>query len=96
MANTIFGGWHFDAKTALITAFVLPFLILLQAVVRKYVKLWGTYILEGIMYWLSRGFKRSLAGSLTLKRYCRLRLAEENRYLYVPSSLDIKLVLAVD
>jgi predicted NACHT family NTPase len=55
------------------------------------VKLWGSYAFEGLMYWLSRFFKRSLAGALTLKRYCRMRLAEENRYLFIPSSLDVKL-----
>lgn len=43
------------------------------------------------MYWVSRFIKHSLAGALTLKRYCRLQLAGQNQYLHVPSSLDIKL-----
>src|SRR5205809_7266492 len=91
MLRTFFSGWKFDLKTAVITILIGPVIIYFLAVLRKYVKTWGTYALEGLMYWLSRFFRRSLAGALTLKRYCRMRLAEENRYLFVPSSLDVKL-----
>ncbi len=91
MLKTLFSGWTFDVKTALVTLVATPVLIYVLLIIRKYVKAWGGYAVEGVMYWLSRVFTRSLAGSLTLKRYCRMRLAEDNRYLFVPSSLDVKL-----
>ena len=91
MLKSLFSGWKFDLKSSVITVLVAPVAIYFLAVLRKYVKVWGAYALEGMLYWLSRFFRRSLAGSLTLKRYCRMRLAEENRYLFVPSSLDVKL-----
>jgi hypothetical protein len=89
--SSIATGWKFDLKTSTITILVAPVALYFLAVLRKYLKLWGSYALEGVMYWVSRFLKRSLAGALTLKRYCRMRLAEENRYLFVPSSLDVKL-----
>jgi hypothetical protein len=65
--------------------------IFLLKIILKYLKEWGSYIIEGILYWLSRFIKSSFAWALTLKRYCRLQLAGENKYLYVPSRGDIKL-----
>lgn len=86
-----FSNWHFDVKSAVLSVVGLPLALYFLAILRKNLKSLGTYALEGVMYWVSRSFKHSLAGALTLKQYCRLRLAEENRYLLVPSSLDIKL-----
>ncbi len=68
-----------------------PLILYFIGIIRRNIKSSGTYALEGGMYWASRSLKRSLAGSLSLKQYCRLRLADENQYLFVPSSLDIKL-----
>jgi hypothetical protein len=91
LTATTVNGWKFDIRSSLVTIIVAPLAIFFLAIIKKYLKVWGAYLLEGLMYWASRAFKRSLAGSLTLKRYCRLRLAEDTRYLFVPSSLDVKL-----
>jgi predicted NACHT family NTPase len=89
--DKLMAGWRFDIRSAVVTLLLAPVLLMLLSIIRRYLKAWSSYILEGWMYWLSRLFNRTLAGSLTLRRYCRLRLAEENRYLYVPSRQDVKL-----
>jgi hypothetical protein len=46
-------------------------------------------VLDGLVYWGARYLGRSLYGTLTIKRYCRLLLGrQEHRYLHVPSRLD--------
>ncbi len=88
---SFFNNWNFDVKSCLITIIGVPILLYFLAIIRRYIKSLGSYAIEGLMYWASRFFKKSLAGALSLKHYCRLRLAGESRYLFVPSSLDIKL-----
>src|SRR5947199_2622732 len=83
-------GW-FDPKSALVTVIVAPFLLYLAKIFLAHLKKGGAYILEGFLYWISRLLKHSLAGSLTLRRYCRIQLAGQSQYLYVPSSRDVKL-----
>lgn len=89
--TSIFTGWQFDIKSAIMTVIVVPVVFFVIAVVKRYVKLLGGYALEGVMYLIAKSLRHSIAAALTLKRYCRQRLSEENRYLFVPSSLDIKL-----
>lgn len=85
-------NWVFDPLTALITALVLPLLYLLRNIILNNLKGLTSYLAEGIMYWLSRSVKHSLAGALTLKRYCRLQLGNEKYlYLQVPSTTEITL-----
>jgi len=84
-------SWKFDIRTAVIMVVVVPLLTFLFKIVLKNLKRWSGYLLEGGMYWFSRSIMHSLAGALTLKRYCRLQLSGSNRYLHVPSRLDIKL-----
>jgi hypothetical protein len=87
----VFSYWKFDPLTAIFTLLLAPLGIFLLKLLLKHLKEWVSYTVEGGMYWLSRLLKRSLAATLTLKRYCRLQLAGQNRYLHVPSSDDLKL-----
>ena len=91
MITSIFSNWSFDLKSSIITLIIAPAALFAAAILKGYIKRWISYILEGLLYWISRSFKRSLASALTLKRYCRLRLAEDNQFLFVPSSQDFKL-----
>jgi hypothetical protein len=84
-------GWKFDIRTAVLTVVVVPLTLFLLKILLKHLKRLSSYLLEGGMYWFSRFVMHSLAGALTLKRYCRLQLRGWNQYLHVPSTLDIKL-----
>jgi hypothetical protein len=81
---------HLDPISILVTVLVLPLVYAFIRIIRNYLKIWGTYFLDGTLYWLSRSVIHSLAGRMTLKRYCRLQLQKENKYLYVPSKHDVK------
>ncbi|MGB7309362.1 MAG: hypothetical protein WBC67_09885 [Candidatus Acidiferrales bacterium] len=83
--------WRFDLPTLLITLLLLPLAIYLIGILRKHAKEWGGFVVEGICYWTGRVIVHSLAARFTLRRYCRLQLLKENRYLYVPSRNDVKL-----
>ncbi len=79
-------------QTSFIAVILTPFLYYLLNQVKIFLKKWGAYTIEAVEYTFSRSLNRSLASSATLRRYCRLRLEEDNRFLHVPStSLDIKL-----
>ena len=82
---------NLDIKTFIFTAILIPSFYYLISITKKHIKYSTQYVIDIIIYYFGRIFKPSLLGHLTLKRYCRIRLSEENRYLYVPSSLDIKL-----
>lgn len=77
--------------TAIFMFFILPLGIFLGKTILQYLKEWGSYFVEGILYWLTRIFKHSVAGTLTLKRYCRLQLSGQSQFLHVPSTKDVKL-----
>ena len=83
--------WHLDIPTLLITLFVLPLATYLIGIIRRHAKLWGGYLVEGLMYWLGRLVVHSIAARFSLRRYCRLQLQKENQYVYVPSRGDVKL-----
>jgi GTPase SAR1 family protein len=89
--GNFFSGFRYDIRSAVITIVVAPVVGYLLIILAKYLKFWSKYAIEGVLYWVSRTLKRSIAAAFTLKRYCDLRLAEENKFLYVPSGLDIKL-----
>lgn len=84
-------NWSLDIKSVAVTILAIPLIAIFVTIIQKYIKEWGTYLIEGLMFHISKYVRGSLAGRLTLKHYCRLRLEEDNRYLHVPSSLDIKL-----
>jgi hypothetical protein len=82
--------WHFDPITAFFTILLAPLLVLALRIIGKNLQAWLRYSIEGGLYWLSRYVVHSLAGTLSLKRYCRLQLETESKYLYVPSLQDVK------
>jgi hypothetical protein len=83
--------WNFDPISSLVTVVLSPLLIYLLKIVLAALKRWGSYALEGLLYFFARLIKHSFAGALTLKHYSRLQLASQNQFLYVPSSLDVRL-----
>lgn len=87
----LIGGWTFDFKTAIVTLLLAPVAFHLMGILKTALTHWASYLLEGILYWVQRAANRSLAGTLTLKRYARLRLAGDTRYLLVPSRLNFTL-----
>src|ERR1700728_265559 len=89
--DKLFAKWHPDPITAVVTVVLVPIGLLMLRIVAKWLKTWVSYIWEGIFYWVSRFVMRSFAAQLTLKRYCRLHLKSDYRYLYVPSRHDIKI-----
>src|ERR1035441_5780129 len=84
-------GWHFDIPTLIVTLLVVPLVTYFLGILRKHGKTWGGFLFEGACYTVGRVVMHSLAARFTLKRYCRLELQKENKYLYVPSSSDVKL-----
>ncbi|MGB9457883.1 MAG: NACHT domain-containing protein [Bryobacteraceae bacterium] len=86
-----FSRWKFDPATAFVTVVIAPLGILLLKALAKHTKIWFIYLVDGVLYWLSRVVLHSLAARLTLRKYCSILLDGENRYLHVPSQHDIKL-----
>lgn len=84
-------GWHPHIPSVILTALLCPLVLYLSNLVLKHLKMWAGYVLEGVLYWLTRSVKHSFAGALTLRHYCRLQLSGSSRYLHVPSLLDVKL-----
>lgn len=87
-----FKNFHFDWRTSLFTLSSASIVVFLIKIIKRHIKEWTAYLIEGVMYALSKYVKHSLAGALSLKRYSRIQLAVEKfKYLHVPSSFDIKL-----
>lgn len=76
--------WKFDPLSAVATLIVLPVILALLKAIGKSIKQWALYAVNGALYWLSRSVLRSLSAQLSLRKYCSLQLAAENRFLYVP------------
>lgn len=75
-----------------ITVVLLPILAALILVIKRFIKDTAIYVFEGIAYFLGRALRAPIAAKLTLKHYARLVLENENnKFLHVPSSLDISL-----
>jgi hypothetical protein len=82
----------FDVRTFLVTGIVLPALALIAARVKAHGKEWIIFLVDGFLYWLGRHLKHSMVATLSLKKYCRLLLADESlQYLPVPSLNNISL-----
>jgi hypothetical protein len=84
-------NWAFDPFTSVVTLLLAPLGYFILRIVLKYAKDWTNYAVEGCLYWLTRFIKHSFAGALSLRRYSRLQLAGQSRFLHVPSSVDIDL-----
>ncbi|MFD2968798.1 NACHT domain-containing protein [Sphingobacterium bambusae] len=85
-------SFRIDFTSVALTVIAIPLLMVLRKVVIKYVKDWGEYAIDGMMYFISRHIKQSVASSLSLKRYCKLQLGNEAvKYLNVPSTRDLNI-----
>ena len=83
-------GWHFDILSSFITLVIVPLLIFAVNIFMKAFKSWILYYLEGVIYITGKVIRKSIALSLTLKKYSRLQLGNDRyRYLYIPSRLNI-------
>lgn len=90
--GNFFVSWGLDLRSILIGMIVLPVAYALIKTTRRHLQSWSKYWLEGILHHAAQFFLSKGAYKFTLRRYCRLKLEDEkNRYLYVPSILDIKL-----
>src|SRR3954452_18623291 len=87
----IFTELKFDPLTFLITTLILPAVVALVAILRRQFKPFLTSLIEGIFLHVFNYLGPKVARALTLRWYCRIRLAGENRYLHVPSRTDTKL-----
>jgi hypothetical protein len=81
----------FHLPTALWTVILAPLAYFLGRILLSWLKTQGAYAVEGILYWLARSLRRSLASTLTLRRYCRLQLQAGSKYLSVPAAHDVPL-----
>lgn len=86
--------WHFDLLSSMLSVIFLPFLVYFLSAAKRLVFYWGRYVVDGILYKVSGFANAHLAAIFSIKKYARLKLSGENKYLYVPSnSLDVKLEL---
>jgi hypothetical protein len=90
-AFSLLSHWRFDPMTAFLTIVIIPLGYMVLRLIAKYLKDWLSFLLDGLLYALSRVIMHSLASRLTLRRYCIILLASDNRFLHVPSRYDIKL-----
>lgn len=89
--KSFFSGWKFDPKSAIVTLLLSPVIIALILKTRKFVIKWLDYTLEAIFFYGAKTIKHAVAEKFALKKYCRLCLNDDNKYLHVPSSLETKL-----
>ncbi|MEW5923939.1 MAG: NACHT domain-containing protein [Candidatus Zixiibacteriota bacterium] len=80
---------QFDPLTALVTIIVIPIFILILRRVYWLLKNISIYAIDGLLYFLGRFVFHSLATTLSLRRYCKIQLAGNNKYLPVPGGNDI-------
>jgi hypothetical protein len=85
------GNWTFDPISALITLFVAPVALYLLFSIRQFLRALTRYIVEGLLAGASRIATQRIAASLSLRRYCKLQLAGQSRYLNVPGTIEINL-----
>ena len=80
-----------DPWSIFVTVIALPLLVSLGVGIRRGLKAWGSFGLEGVHYYFNRYLIHSMASRLSLKRYCRLQLAGRSRLLTVPAREDFSL-----
>lgn len=86
----IIKSWKPDLMSVFLTAVIVPLGYFLIRILLRHFKHWSGFLLEGMLYWLTRIIRHSMASALTMKRYCRLQLSGGNQYLHVPSRGDVK------
>jgi hypothetical protein len=65
--------WHFDWASGAFTTFLLPIGIYLATLIRKAIKEWSGYLVDGMLYTVGRVVHKNIAARVSLRRYCRLR-----------------------
>jgi NACHT domain len=76
----------------IVAVIVTPVALLVAVLLTRFAKRWIGYLVEGILYACSRYLRHTFASMVSLRRYCRIVLADGNtRYMHVPSRQDIKL-----
>lgn len=83
--------FHFDPVSAVITLVVAPIFIYILLFIRKSIQALLKYLIEGILYAASHIATQRMAASLSLRRYARLQLEGQSRYLHVPGVVDVSL-----
>jgi hypothetical protein len=78
-----------DPVSLIVGAFIIPTLIAITILVRRFIVTYARYLVEGILYHISFKLKRTLAYRLTLKHYARKQLNGPTRHVHVPASEEI-------
>jgi hypothetical protein len=84
-------GWTFDPYTFLVTAIILPFAYFLIRSLRRHFGAVGVYLFDGALQAISRVATQKIAARTTLRRYCRLQLAGQSKYINVPGAVEVNL-----
>jgi len=80
-----------DWKTALIVGILSPVLLHIGRRIAPHVKTGIATIVDALVYALTPILRRSISARLSLRRYCKLQLAGQSRFLHVPSRFETKL-----
>ena len=84
-------GWKFDPITAIVTLVVAPFGVYAVLALRRHFSHVARHLLDGILQAVSQVATQRIAATLSLRRYSRLQLAGQNRFLNVPGIVEINL-----
>lgn len=87
---SILAAWTYDLRTGVLTILV-PVLLVIVASLRKHLVSWARYAVEGLLYIAGKHLKLKMADRLTLRQYCRQRLDDDTKYMFVPAVHDVRL-----
>jgi len=79
-------NWHTGIGTYILTFVLIPMGISLYKLLASRVKAFGSYLIDGLLYYPGLLAGRAVAARVTLTRYCRLELEKGSKFLYIPSS----------
>jgi predicted NACHT family NTPase len=72
------------------TALILPVGYVAARIIKRFIGDSSSYLLNGVLFFVTRVFYRSAAAKLTLQRYAVLELsADSNRKIKIPSARDV-------
>jgi hypothetical protein len=79
-----------DFISGVVVTVLFPVLMFLGTTALRHLKRWAEEQIETAAYYLDKSFRFSFSAILSLKRYSRLQLSSNIRYLYVPSTQDVR------
>jgi adenylate kinase family enzyme len=82
---------EFDIASSFWTILALPILGYAFLAFRKFVKRNSAYVIDGVLYAVARVATQRIAARVSLRRYSRLQLAGQTKYLNVPGVADINI-----